>query len=47
MYYHVIVELGAKYHKNAWDQVEIKADLRIIILENLMKSYPPFRTGLL
>ena len=27
--------------------VEIKADLRIIILENLMKSYPPFRTGLL
>lgn len=27
MYYHVIVELGANFHKSVWDQIEIKADL--------------------
>ena len=27
MYYHVIVELGAKYHKDVWDQLEIKSDI--------------------
>lgn len=27
MYYHVILELGDKYHKNAWDKTEIKSDI--------------------
>jgi len=44
MYYHVILELGEKYHKNAWDQVEIKSDLTD--LEDVINKYAePYQVG--
>ena len=44
MYYHVILELGEKHHKNAWDKVEIKSDLTD--LEDLICKYAePYQVG--
>lgn len=44
MYYHVILELGEKHHKNAWDQVEIKSDLTD--LEDVINKYAePYQVG--
>ncbi len=44
MYYHVILELGDKYHKNAWDKVEIKSDLSD--LEDVNSKYAePYQVG--
>lgn len=44
MYYHVILELGEKYHKNAWDKVEIKSDLKN--LEDVINKYAePYQIG--
>ena len=44
MYYHVIVELGAKYHKNVWDQVEIKSDVNS--LEDIkLRFTEPYQLG--
>lgn len=45
MYYHVILELGEKHHKNAWDKVEIKSDLTN--LEDLITKYAePYQVGM-
>ena len=44
MYYHVIVELGAKYHKDVWDQLEIKSD--ISSLEDIkLRFTEPYQLG--
>jgi len=44
MYYHVILELGEKHHKNAWDKVEIKSDLTD--LEDVINKYAePYQVG--
>lgn len=44
MYYHVILELGEKHHKNAWDKVEIKSDLTN--LEDVINKYAePYQVG--
>lgn len=44
MYYHVILELGEKYHKNAWDKIEIKSDLTV--LEDVISKYSePYQVG--
>ena len=44
MYYHVIVELGAKYHKDVWDQVEIKSDVNS--LEDIkLRFTEPYQLG--
>lgn len=44
MYYHVILELGDKHHKNVWDKVEIKSDL--VDLEEVISKYAePYQTG--
>ncbi|EIB6860208.1 TIR domain-containing protein [Acinetobacter pittii] len=44
MYYHVILELGEKHHKNAWDQFEIKSDLTD--LEDVINKYAePYQVG--
>jgi len=45
MYYHVILELGEKHHKSAWDKVEIKSDLTN--LEDLIAKYAePYQIGM-
>ena len=44
MYYHVIVELGEKHHKSAWDRIEIKSD--ITDLDDVIDKYAePYQTG--
>ena len=44
MYYHVVLELGEKHHKNAWDKVEIKSDLTD--LQDLISKYAePYQIG--
>lgn len=44
MYYHVIVELGSNFHKNAWDKVEIKSD--IVNLQEVINKYAePYQIG--
>ncbi|KAA8731437.1 hypothetical protein F4V57_12690 [Acinetobacter qingfengensis] len=44
MYYHVILELGEKHHKNEWDKVEIKSDLTN--LEDVINKYAePYQIG--
>lgn len=45
MYYHVILELGEKHHKSAWDKVEIKSDLTN--LDDLITKYAePYQVGM-
>lgn len=44
MYYHVILELGQKFHKNDWDQIEIKADIETLD-EVERKFTQPYQVG--
>lgn len=44
MYYHIILELGDKHHKNVWDRVEIKSDLTD--LDDVNNKYAePYQVG--
>lgn len=44
MYYHVILELGEKHHKNEWDKIEIKSD--ITDLEDVINKFAePYQVG--
>ena len=44
MYYHVILELDGKHHKNAWDKIEIKSDIED--LDNLKAKFSePYQVG--
>lgn len=44
MYYHVLLDLNEKYHKNEWDKTEIKAD--ITDLQTVKDKFTePYQTG--
>ena len=44
MYYHVILELDDKHHKNPWDKTEIKSDIED--LDNLKAKFSePYQVG--
>lgn len=44
MYYHIILNLDDKYHKNAWDKTEIKSDISELrsVIEKFVE---PYQTG--
>jgi predicted nucleotide-binding protein len=44
MYYHIILYLDDKYHKNVWDKIEIKSDIRD--LQDVVDKFAePYQTG--
>jgi predicted nucleotide-binding protein len=44
MYYHIILYLDDKYHKNAWDKIEIKSDINGL-QDVIDKFAEPYQTG--
>jgi len=44
MYYHIILYLDDKYHKNSWDKTEIKSDIRDL-QDVIDKFAEPYQIG--
>ena len=44
MYYHIVLELGEKFHKDIWDKIEIKTDISELD-EVKLKFTEPYQLG--